>query len=152
MRLSALSGRNMLRIVLDTVVFVRALMSPYSYWGRLLFDYGDRYELIVSEPVVKEVLEVLHRRELAGKYREVATRDLATVIDILAGASAVILTSIPAVSRDPEDDKFLATAKAGDAGYVVSADRDLLDLGEYEGIQIVTAEAFLEVLDAGEQG
>ena len=37
----------------------------------------------------------------------------------------------PQVSRDPKDDKFLATAVASEADYVVSEDRDLLDLGAH---------------------
>lgn len=42
-------------------------------------------------------------------------------------------------SRDPYDDKFLECAVAGGADYVVSADADLLSLGEVRGIPIVNA-------------
>jgi predicted nucleic acid-binding protein len=38
------------------------------------------------------------------------------------------VADIPQVTRDPKDDKFLATATAGEAGYLVSEDPDLLDL------------------------
>jgi predicted nucleic acid-binding protein len=54
----------------------------------------------------------------------------------------------PAVCRDPEDDKFLAAARVGSARFIVTEDMDLLDLGSYEGIQILRAEAFLLVLEA----
>lgn len=57
------------------------------------------------------------------------------------------LATMPYISRDRKDDKFLATAKAGGAAYVVSEDNDLLVLGAYEGIGIVDAAAFLRVLD-----
>jgi predicted nucleic acid-binding protein len=56
----------------------------------------------------------------------------------------------PAVCRDPEDDKFLAAAQAGDARFIVSEDLDLLDLGSYGKTKIISAEAFLRILDAAE--
>ena len=48
------------------------------------------------------------------------------------------------VSRDPDDDKFIECAVDAGALYIVSGDNDLLDIGEYEGIQIITAKAFCE--------
>ncbi len=50
-----------MRIVVDTVVFVRALINPYGRWGRLVFEHADRHNLVLSEPITREVLEVLHR-------------------------------------------------------------------------------------------
>ncbi|HSH78947.1 MAG TPA: hypothetical protein VLA19_10495 [Herpetosiphonaceae bacterium] len=48
-------------VVIDTVVFVRALLNPRSMWGRLVFDYAGRYRLVVSAPIVREVIEVIQR-------------------------------------------------------------------------------------------
>ncbi len=62
------------------------------------------------------------------------------------------VTDVPLVSRDPKDDKFLATAKAAGATYVVSKDEDLLVLGTYDGIQIVPAATFLRLLESGTDG
>ena len=43
------------------------------------------------------------------------------------------------VCRDPDDDKFLECAIDAKAMYIVSGDNDLLVIGEYENIQIITA-------------
>ena len=48
------------------------------------------------------------------------------------------------VRRDPDDDKFLECAVAGRAGYVVTGDPDLRELGSFRGITILTAGEFLE--------
>lgn len=48
------------------------------------------------------------------------------------------------ISRDSDDDKFLGCAKDSKAMYIVSGDKDLLVIGEYENIQIVTAKEFCE--------
>jgi len=47
------------------------------------------------------------------------------------------------VKTDPEDDKFLETAIAGGAKIIVSGDRHLLELLQYQDIQILTASDFL---------
>jgi putative PIN family toxin of toxin-antitoxin system len=133
----------MLRAVFDTVVFVRALINPFGIWGRLIFQHGHAYSLIISPPVVEEILEVLHRPELTRRFRSLTGLDLAQVIEILDQAEVVEIQDIPAVSRDPKDDKVLATALAGRADYLVTEDNDLLVLGAHHGIPIVTASQFL---------
>lgn len=61
------------------------------------------------------------------------------ITEVIAGARQVQVDNIAAVSRDPKDDKFLATALAADAHYIVSEDKDLLVLDPYQKIRIVNA-------------
>lgn len=53
-----------------------------------------------------------------------------------------------AVCRDPDDDLVLATAVAADANLIVTGDDDLLVLGAYEGIAVVSPRRLLELLDS----
>ena len=46
------------------------------------------------------------------------------------------------ICRDPDDNKFLECAKDSHALYIVSGDKDLLVIEEYENIQIMTAKDF----------
>lgn len=48
------------------------------------------------------------------------------------------------ISRDPDDDKFINCAKDAHALYIVSGDKDLLVLRQFENIQIITAKEFCE--------
>lgn len=48
------------------------------------------------------------------------------------------------VSRDPDDDKFLSCAIDARCVYVVSGDKDLLVLGSFHGVEIVTARQFCD--------
>jgi uncharacterized protein len=50
------------------------------------------------------------------------------------------------VSRDPDDDKFLAAAVDAGARFLVTGDRDLLDLKRYQNIRILRPGRFLAVL------
>lgn len=47
------------------------------------------------------------------------------------------------VHRDPDDDMVPACAIAAGASHVVSGDKDLLDIGTYQTIKMVTASQFL---------
>jgi predicted nucleic acid-binding protein len=54
---------------------------------------------------------------------------------------------VPSVSRDPADDKYLACAKLASADYLVTEDKDLLVLEEYEDSRICQSAEFIELLE-----
>jgi putative PIN family toxin of toxin-antitoxin system len=136
------------RVVFDTVILVRGLINPFSPCGRLVFDHANAYRLVVSPPMVAEYHEVIFRPQLVHKYRTVAGRDHQAMLNLIARADVVQPEDMPPVSRDPTDDKFLAAAKFGLARFIVSEDADLLDIGHYDGITIISALAFLRYLES----
>ena len=146
MLLSKLYEESMLRVIFDSVVFVRSLINPFSFWGQIIFEYSSKYQLFVSSQILIEVLEVLKRSEVVSRFNTLEGRDFEKILKIISAAEVVEISDIPQVSRDPKDDKFLATAKTAQTDYLVSADRDLLDLKEYAGIKIIDAQTFLEIL------
>ena len=137
----------MLNVVFDTVIFVRSLINPLGKFGKVVFQYSSSYQLFVSKPVVIEIMEVLNCPEVTVLFRTLENLDKERVIDIISQAEVVEIFDVPRVSRDTKDDKFLATAKSAKADYLVSEDRDLLDLKEYEGIKIINVETFLKILE-----
>ncbi|MBN1967596.1 MAG: putative toxin-antitoxin system toxin component, PIN family [Anaerolineae bacterium] len=54
--------------------------------------------------------------------------------------------------RDPDDNHILACAVAGQAILIVSGDSDLLDLGEYRGVRIMTAAQFVTMMETADSG
>lgn len=136
-----------MRIVLDTNILVSALLARGGPW-RIVEAVRDGESEIVTSPILLAELERilnlarvtrrarLSHVEVAGYLEEL--RKLAIVIEPAIRLSVVI--------RDPDDDRVLEAAVAGSAEYVVTSDRDLLDLREYEGIRIVTPAVFLPLL------
>jgi predicted nucleic acid-binding protein len=54
----------------------------------------------------------------------------------------VIIDNLIQGCRDRDDDKFLETAVMGDAWFIISGDQDILTMHQFEGIDIVTVQAF----------
>lgn len=54
----------------------------------------------------------------------------------------------PGRRGDPEDDLVLATGRLARADYLVTGDRGLLELGSYEGMEIVTPRQFIALLES----
>lgn len=136
----------MLRVVCDTVVFVRSLINPHSICGQMIFSYNKAYQLFVSRPIVTEILEVLKRPELISKFHTLKNMDFGKIIDIIGLANVVEIPEILQVSRDPKDNIFIATAFEAVADYLISEDKDLLDVEEYKGVKIINTATFLRIL------
>lgn len=61
-------------------------------------------------------------------------------------AEFVHVTSNIAISRNKEDDKFINCALDGNCNYIISGDKDLLEIKEYNGIRIITVKEFLQII------
>lgn len=135
-----------MRAVFDTNVFLRALINPHSRCGRLLNEFADDYELVLSPAIIREVLEVLHRPRLRTRFPQLAQLDMACIIALFEQAHVVEPPDVPRVARDPADDKFLACAIWAGVDHLVTEDKDLLVLGIHEGIRICQPADFIERL------
>lgn len=137
----------MLRVVLDTVVFVRALLNPKSRCGRLFFEKVGDYELVVSPEIIKEVLEVIRRPEIMSKSSHFNEVNFQHVLACFGDADVIEPSEEIGVCRDPADDKFIECALAARAQYIVSEDNDLKAIKQFRGISVIDSTEFLRILD-----
>ncbi len=137
----------MLRAVLDANVYVSAFVRPEGPPGqiveRLLRDAA--FEVILSTAIVEEVLRALAYPKVLRSARTKIKPDL-WFEDIVVLADFVTDHEIGAVSRDPDDDKYVAAAIEGRGSFVVSGDPDLLDITEHKGVRVVNPRSFLDLL------
>ncbi len=125
-------------VVLDTQILLRSVGKPNSLTAKIVFGMSNQYEFVISQLILAEINDVLSRPQVMAKMKLTDER-IRRITEVIAGARQVQVDNIAAVSRDPKDDKFLATALAADAHYIVSEDKDLLVLDPYQKIRIVNA-------------
>jgi putative PIN family toxin of toxin-antitoxin system len=135
-----------MKAVLDTVVFVRALINPKGGWGRLLFRFSDRYTIVLSPELIKEILDVLYRSSLRERFPQINEVSIDHVLQLFEQAEVVEPGERLEVCRDPDDNKLFECAVAGGADYIVSEDLDVLHVGEFRGIRTASAGEFIGLL------
>jgi len=135
-----------MRIVIDTNLLVSGVIS--TGLPRQLVDAAKagEFELCTSEVLLAELLDVIARGKFAARLAQAGLTPLVIVEDLRALAVVVSPTVVArVVLTDPDDDHVLAAALTGAADLIASGDkRDLLPLGSYQGIPIVTAKEALE--------
>ncbi len=139
----------MLRVVIDTNVFVSAAITQEGKASRILKSWREReLEVIISPDILKEIGRVIFKSKIkkisswTDKERYQFIRDLAMICILTSGSPPLQKTT-----QHAPDDKFLAAAVEGKADYIVSGDHHLKDLKIYKGIRIVSVTEFLEILD-----
>lgn len=133
-----------LRLVLDTSTLIGCLLKPASVPAQALGAAMQAGDLLVSAETLKELEDVLSRDYLA-RWRSLEER--ANFLRLYREACVLVENVAPATAcRDPKDDKFLAQCQSGEAHLLISSDRDLLDMTDFGGTQIVSAAEFLQRL------
>ncbi|MDB5178537.1 MAG: PilT protein domain protein [Patescibacteria group bacterium] len=130
-----------MRVLFDTNILIKILArrGELLVFRNLLLH--NEVAHITSEFILDETERVLvEALGLTKQKAKAATRALAKVSEV------VTPTTIEQICRDPSDDHILAAAIAGRVDYLVTADQDLLVLGEHKGIRIMTMADFKQVL------
>ena len=139
----------MLRVVLDTNIFVSGLLSKTGLPAKILDAWrAGQYLLITSPPIVAEIRRVLETPRMRKKYF-ITSGDIEQLIILLEKDALIVpgRTDVRnAIPDDPSDEMFLACAVDAAADYIVSGDRHLLDISEYKGIPIIPVNEFEEKL------
>lgn len=130
------------RYVFDTNTLISAALFEGSTPDRA-FRWALRHgQVLASTDTLDELAEVLGRdkfdRYLSAAEREDFLGALVERVDVVEPVTKI------RACRDPDDDKFLELAVAGQAEAIVSGDGDLLALHSFRNISIVTPSSLLD--------
>src|SRR5450432_811092 len=128
MRWTSCSRMKVERLVIDSNVWIAALISPTGTARQLVDAVLDSgIDILMSESTFSELASRLDRPKFE-RYREPEAWNLfLSELVELALWHEDAGTAI-GISRDVDDDKFLALAVTGQADAIISGDGDLLEL------------------------
>jgi putative PIN family toxin of toxin-antitoxin system len=128
-----------MRTVADTNVLLSALLWGGTPHALLEQMRNGTVTLISSPALLAELARVLARPKFDSILLRSNTSRLQTLAEVRQLAEVIDPPPLAQqVSRDPDDDAVLALALTAHADMVISGDDDLLSLGSFEGIPILT--------------
>lgn len=136
----------MIRATLDVNVLASGFPAGAGTPGALINLWTDlAYNLVLSEHILDGLARTWQKPYFQRRYRLDQVEQTLALLRSEA-TLAVPVTTVRGVAADLEDDLVLATAIAGDAGFLVTGDRYLQALGQYARIIILSPRQLLELL------
>lgn len=129
-----------MRVVFDSNVLLAALLIPEGRAAAAVENIHDGSDdLVLSPPLLREILSVLSRKFSRDK------EELSRVAVVLGEMGEIVDPSRRlTVFRDEPDNRILECAIEGNAEVIVTGDKTMLALGEYEGIRLVSLAEYLD--------
>ena len=133
-----------MKVVLDTNVFVSGIHWSGPSEKVLRAWFLNEFRLISSPEIVDEFVRTMVSFKMPMKIEDIGWWE-----SLILEKSYFIVPKkkLDIVKNDPDDNKFLEAASEGKANYIVTQDRHLLSIGEFECIKIITPSELLKILE-----
>ncbi len=129
-----------MKVVFDTNVFISAIIIPKGKAEKAVLKIIEGHDsLVISKEIIDEVLSVLstkfHRDRDALSHTALYLSDLAHLVKPTKRIN---------VLEDDPDNRVLECALQGKTDAIVTGDKEMLKLKEFEGIKIISLKDYLE--------
>lgn len=129
-----------MKVVFDTNIFISAFVIPGSQAEKAMLRIIEGMDvLLLSKGILDELLSVLSIKFSRNK------EEISRVAVILSEMAEWVDPSkkIKVLSDEP-DNRILECAVSGNADVIVTGDKEILRLGEYEKIKVISLKEYLE--------
>ncbi|MGK7956839.1 MAG: putative toxin-antitoxin system toxin component, PIN family [Crocosphaera sp.] len=135
---------NLERVVIDTNVFISALLNPKGTPRNVIDLAINQYVILQSETTYEELNTRLSKKKF-DKY--LSQEDRFSFLSSLRKKSLFVkISEKVTICSDADDNKFLELAVSGRAKYLITGDNDLLEINNYQNLPIITPIHFLDLL------
>ena len=130
-----------MNIVCDTNVLISGIL--FGGHARQILRLASQGVVtnFASPEILRELEDVLIRPKFALHSQQVIG-----IMSLVRESFDLVVTTrrVKKILKDPDDNHILATASEADASFIISGDKHLLDLKEWEGIRVVSPAVFIE--------
>jgi putative PIN family toxin of toxin-antitoxin system len=128
-----------MRVVIDTNIIISALFFGGLPDKFLKLVFEEKIKAVASAEIISEYIET------DSEFAQKANRRIQsnTLEQIIYPIEIILPKTKVEICRDPDDDKFIACAVDGKCKYIVSGDKDLLELKSFKNVEIVTVREFM---------
>ncbi len=132
-----------IKIVPDTNVIISSIFWRGTPYKVMKNGFERKYVIVTSPEIIDEVVD-----KLRNKFN-VPENKVSKLIRTLIEFSVVIapIERIDVVKDDSDDNKIVECAIEAYADYIVSGDKHLLNIGNFEEIKILTPGEFIELFE-----
>jgi len=131
-------------IIIDTNLWISFVISKkYHLLDKLL--YANKVRLLFSLELIEELEATINKPKLRKYFRGDALNDMLEAFD--AFIDIVTVKSNVEACRDAKDNFLLALAKDGNAVYLLTGDKDLLDIQKFGRTKILPLTNFLDLME-----
>lgn len=135
-------AENPNRVVLDTNILISAIGFGGKPRQILVQALEKKVQAVTSPILFAELYEVVCK-----KFPKLEPKLLAIEKKIKKNFTMVHPKKSLNISKDEDDNRVLEAAVEGICNYIVTGDRELLDLASFKNIKIITADQFLNILE-----
>ena len=133
------------RVVLDTSVLISSLLFRGEVSKLVDLWKKGAFIPVISKGTFEELETVLDYPKF-GLSKEEKVEMIAE--EILPFFEVVeVRQEVKGICRDPADDKFISCAVSAGADFIVTGDKDLMEIKKYRSVKVLSASDFLEMMD-----
>jgi len=132
-----------MKAVLDTNIFISGIFWEGASEKVLYAWADDKFKLAISSEIIAEIVKTLMNFKIPLSFN-----DILLWLSILLWKAELVEPEekLDIVKDDPEDNKFIEAAITGKADLIISQDKHLLSLKEYEEIKIISPEEAMDLI------
>jgi putative PIN family toxin of toxin-antitoxin system len=132
---------------LDTNVLISAILSPQNIPARIIeLLWQQVFAVVVTEDILSEYATALRYEKVTRRHKLSDEGLLRYLQDLRSATIMVVPTKQLKVAPDPKDDKFFECALAGSAHFIISGDRHLHAVKQYQDVVVLSPAQFLTML------
>src|SRR5690348_2016929 len=113
------------KIIIDTNLWISFLIGKELQNLKDLI-VSERIKLIITDQLINELKIVTSREKLKKYFDQDKVSELISLLDIIS--ENIKIKKIDSICRDPKDDFLLALSKEGKADFLITGDKDLLEI------------------------